>query len=212
MPIFLLPVVVIVAWAVVYLIRTKESLKRARFLKIAGLVLMWLFSAFMGMFIVGDTFADPGGWEAAGYVAIWLVPLVLLGALAWFRPAWATVVFAVLMGGYVLLSLWAMVDPDGWRSYEDSVGPVRTVVAFAIAAPLALLGWKRPFAAGLMLVLLTVPPMLFMTVNSGLAWGSIFAVTSPATVTGILYLLAAHFEKASPHELGGAGAAHPSPA
>ena len=173
---------------------------------------MGLFAAFIGMFIVGDTFTDPGGWEAAGYVATWLVPLALLCALAWFRPQWATVLFAVLVGGYFLVSLWAMIDPDGWRSFEDSVGPVRTIVAFAISAPLALLGWKRPFAAGLMLVLLMVPPMLFVAVDSGLAWGSIIAVTSPASVTGSLYLLAAHFERASPHELGGVGAAHPSPA
>ena len=86
MPIFLLPVVVVVAWAVVYLIRTKEPPKRARFLKTAGLALLGLFSAFIGMFIVGDTFTDPGGWEAAGYVAIWLVPLVLLVLLAVTTP------------------------------------------------------------------------------------------------------------------------------
>jgi len=209
MPIFLLPVVVVIVWSVVYLVRTKEPMKRSRFLKTAGLVLMGLFSAFIGLFIVGETFADPGGWEAAGYVMLWFAPLVLLGVLAWVRPAWAIVVFAVLVAGLFALYLWSAIDPDGWRSYEDSVGPVRTIAAFVIAAPLAVLGWKRPFAAGVMLVLMMVAPMIFVTMSSGLAWGSIFAVTSPATVTGVLYLLAAHFEKASPPELGGVGSAHP---
>ena len=29
-----------------------------------------------GMFIAGNTFADPGGWQAVGVTALWTIPMV----------------------------------------------------------------------------------------------------------------------------------------
>jgi hypothetical protein len=195
MPIFWLGVVAAVIASVVYVIRTKDPAKRSRFLRKAGLILMGAFSTFLALFIAGDTFTDPGGWVAVGYVALWAVPIALLAALAWFRPSLATIVFAGLIVGMFGLFVWSAIAADAWSEYEDSVGPVRTIVAFAIAAPLALLGWKRPFAAGVMLLLLAVPSAILTAAGGGAISVTIFVATSPASVTGILYLLAARFER-----------------
>jgi low temperature requirement protein LtrA len=67
--------------------RQPDPAKRAVLLRRAGLGLMALSTFFFGAFIIGDTFADPGGWKAAGLVAAWAVPLAGLAALSWLRPA-----------------------------------------------------------------------------------------------------------------------------
>lgn len=89
-------VVVIVILAVVLLVRQPDPLKRARALKRAGFGVTAFFTAFFGLFVVGETFTDPGGWKALGLVAARAVPLAVLVALAWYRPDWATRLFAVL--------------------------------------------------------------------------------------------------------------------
>jgi len=212
MPIFLLPVVIVVIASVAYLVRTKDPGRRSRFLRLAGLILMALFTLFLGAFIVGDTFSDPGGWTAFGYVATWAVPIAVLAALAWFRPSLATIVLAVLLVGLFGMYIWSAVSPDAWGSFEDSHGPIRTIIAFAIGAPLALLGWKRPLAAGVLLVLLVLPPAI-LTLSGGEAISaSILVATSPATVTGIFYLLAVKLGTRKPPETDEGTSAYPQPA
>jgi len=138
MSVFALPVLVAVIASVVYLVRNKDPRKRGRFLRSAGLVLLGLFTLFFALFAIGETFSDPGGWAAAGYIAMWLVPLAAVAALAWFRPGLATVVLAALLIGLLGIQIWAAISPDRWSSYEDSHGPIRTIITFAIAAPLVV--------------------------------------------------------------------------
>lgn len=109
-------------------------------------------TSFFGPFVVGETVTDPGGWEALGLVAAWAIPFVALTALAWFRPTWATWLFAVLIAGVIGVSAWFALDPDGWRAFEDRNGPVRDVATFVLAAGIALLGLKRTAVAGWMLL------------------------------------------------------------
>lgn len=195
MPIFALGVLIAVVASVVHVVRTKDPANRAQFLKKAGLILMGTFSAFLALFIAGETLTDPRGWEAVGYVATWAVPIAVLAWLAWFRPSMATIVFAVLLAGMFALYVWSAVASDAWESFEDSVGPVRTIVAFAIAAPLALLGWKRPFSAGVMLLLMVKPPAILIAAGGEAISATILFVASPSSVAGILYVLAARFQK-----------------
>lgn len=195
MPIFTVGVLIALTAAVLALRRTDDPVRRARSLRKAGLILTAAFSTFLALFIVGETFADPGGWRAVGYVGTWALPVTVLLWLAWFRPAVATSVSEVLVAIVFALYLWSAVASDAWRSFENSVGPVRTIVSFAIAAPLALLGWKRPFAAGVMLLLLMVPPAVLLVSGPGVIGSSIFAVLSPATITGVMYLFASRFER-----------------
>jgi peptidoglycan/LPS O-acetylase OafA/YrhL len=43
--------------------------RRARHFHRCGLIVMGIAVLFMGLFIAGETFTDPGGWQAAGLVA-----------------------------------------------------------------------------------------------------------------------------------------------
>ena len=49
--------------------RQPDPAKRAVILRRAGFGLMALATFFFGAFIIGDPFAAPGGWKAAGLVA-----------------------------------------------------------------------------------------------------------------------------------------------
>jgi len=184
----------------IYILRHRRDWGRA--LRGAALILAGMYGFFFGAFIVGETVMDPGGWTAAGWIAAWVVPLVALALLSWYRPTWATRVFAVLMIGEVGVYVWSAIAPEAWRSFENSTGPVRGIISFAIAIPLSLLGWKRPAAAGAMLVALPMLPAI-MTVIAA-AGGAIAGVwplavvDAPAGVIGILYLAPAAVQKGSP--------------
>jgi hypothetical protein len=187
---------------VIYIVRTRDPAKRGRSLKGAGLILSGMYMLFFGSFIVGETVTDPGGWAAAGWIAAWLAPLIGLALLAWYRPAWATMIFAVLMAGVVGIYVWSAIAPQAWGSFEDSVGPVRGIISFAIAVPVALLGWKRPLVAGAILVALPALPAILVAIAAAggpsAAVGPIAVVTGPPGVTGILYLMSAAVGKGSP--------------
>jgi hypothetical protein len=74
---------------------TTES-RAARGLTIMAMVLAGLFGLLAVMFTAGETFADPGGWEAVGLTALWLVPLIVLLGLALARPSVAQPVLEAL--------------------------------------------------------------------------------------------------------------------
>ena len=82
-------------------------------------------------FIAGEAFEEPRGIGAISLVLAWLIPLVGLAGLAWFRPRLATPIMIALSGVVVVLaSLWFAVYRDAWRVIEDQYGPVRAVAVF----------------------------------------------------------------------------------
>lgn len=62
-------VAVAIALAIAVLVRQPDPAGRAIALRRAGFGLMALSTFVFGAFITGGTFADPGGWKAAGLVA-----------------------------------------------------------------------------------------------------------------------------------------------
>jgi len=152
---------------------------------------MALSTFFFGAFIIGDTFTDPGGWKAAGLVAVWAVPLAGLTALSWFRPGWAIYVFAVLTAAVIGVSIWFALDPQAWRSLEDQHGPIRAVITFILAAAMALLGLKRTAVAGILLLAVGLIPVAVSSLGSFLGFASLSIVSAAPVVTGILYLVSA---------------------
>ncbi len=62
-------VAVAIALTIAALVRQPDPVRRATVLRRAGFGLMALSTFVFGAFITGDTFADPGGWKAAGLVA-----------------------------------------------------------------------------------------------------------------------------------------------
>lgn len=187
---------VIVAIAVVIAViaasaRQPDPARRAQVLRQAGFALTALSTFVIGVFIAGDTFVDPGGWEAAGLVAAWAIPLAGLAALAWYRPGWASYVFAVLAAAVIGVSVWFAADPHGWRSFEDGHGPVRAAMTFVLAAATAVLGLKRPGTAGALLLIVGVVPAAVSSLGGRLGFTSLAVVGAVPVITGILYLVSA---------------------
>lgn len=188
---FVIVVAIAIAIAIVALVRQPDPVKRAPLLRRAGFTWMALFTFLFGTFVAGETFSDPGGWKAAGLVAAWAVPLAGLAALAWYRPGWATYVFAVLTAALIGVSIWFAVNPAGWRSFENQNGPIRAVVAFILVAAIALLGLKRTAAAGVLLLVAGIVPVAVSSLGSLLGFASLSVVSSAPVITGILYLVSA---------------------
>ncbi|HZD00639.1 MAG TPA: hypothetical protein VFA46_10745 [Actinomycetes bacterium] len=184
-------IVVIVILAAVLVMRQPDPAKRARILKRTGFGVMAFVTAFFGLFVAGDTFADPGGWTALGLVAAWAIPLAALAAVAWYRPDWAARLFAVLIAAVIGVSVWFAVDPQGWRAFEDRHGPIRAIISFVLAAAVALLGLKRTRIAGVLLLVLGVVPVVVSSLGSQLGFASLAVVSSAPFIAGILYLWSA---------------------
>jgi hypothetical protein len=183
--------VVLLAPPAIYAWRHRGDRERA--LKGAALVLASMYAAFSGLFAVGETFADPGGWVAVGATAAWLIPLVALSLMAWHRPRRAATALGALLLALGGLYLWSVVAPQAWTTFEDSSGPIRALIAVTLALPMAALGWRQPRVAGVMLIALPALPtvMLLISVARGLGaegWPMVI-VTAPAGIIGALYLM-----------------------
>ena len=199
-----LVVAIAIALLIVAVVRQPDPVKRAVVLRRAGFGLMALSALFFGAFLIGDTFADPGGWKAAGLVAAWAVPLAGLAALSWLRPGWALYVLAVLTAAVIGASIWFALNPEGWRSFEDQHGPVRAVIIFVLVAVIALFGLKRTAAAGVLLVAAGIIPVAVSSLGSFLGFASLSIVSAAPVITGVLYLVSAHLagRPAPPADLG----------
>lgn len=207
---FIAAIAIVIA---VFFARQPDLAGRARLLRRAGFTVMALATLFFGLFVVGDTFADPGGWTAAGLVAAWAAPLAGLAALAWYRPGLAVRVFAVLTMALAGMSIWFAVNPHGWRSFEDGHGPIRAVITFVLAAAIAVLGLKRTAAAGALLLVTGIVPAAVYSLGSLLGFTSLAVVSSAPVITGFLYLLSARMRsRLVPPAHAGAGAGQRPPA
>ena len=115
--------VILVVPSAVYAWRHRENPGRA--LQGAALVLAGTHALFFGVFAIGETFADPGGWAAVWGTAAWLVPLVALGLLAWFRPDPAAIVLGVVLAAAAAAFVLSALGSDSWTALEDTHGPIR---------------------------------------------------------------------------------------
>lgn len=143
-----------------------------------------------------------GGWVAVGGTAAWLVPLVGLALLAWHRPDWAAAALGVLLLGLLVVYGWSVITPESWTTFEDTNGPIGALIAFALAAPMAVLGCKRARVAGVMLIALPVLPTLLVLISVARGLGAegwpIAVVTAPAAIVGVLHLVASFLQPPRP--------------
>lgn len=192
--------VLVVAFAVlaaVSMLRHHDPTRRAVALRRAGLAWMVAFAVLGGLFIAGETFSDPGGFAAAGMVLAWLVPLVLLAALAWWRPSLAEPVLVVLVLAVLAFSVWSVVDSRDGRGLRDVQGPFDAIGVFVVSVALGFLGAHRPRPAGLMLLASSLLPVVIEVAGSGAPLrhaltGSLGAASLPGLVSAGLFLLAQH--------------------
>jgi hypothetical protein len=163
----------------------------ARVLKRAGFTLMALSTCIAAIFIIGEAFTDPGGWQAAGLVAAWAVPLVVVATLAWYRPDWAVGVCAVLTAAVIGTDIWFALSPRG-------KGPAEAVLSFALAAVVAVLGLKRTVVAGVLLEVVAIVPFSINSLGGHRGLSSLAAVGIAPLVAGVMYLFSANVRTGGP--------------
>lgn len=188
-------IAVVAAVVILALTLVRPSRHTARLVVWTALTFFGAFAALGSLFATGEALADPGGWEAAGITALWLVPAAALAAVAWLRPERAMPTLAVLGALVVVVAVWFAAMPGAWRTFEDEWGPVRILLSFAVAIPMAAAGRRHPLASGIMLAVVGfVPPALTaMSADDGArsAVGPMAAVSTPILVTAGLLLAAA---------------------
>lgn len=187
-----LPLLVFLAPSAIYAWCHRDDAERA--MKGAAILSAGVWTAFFGLFAVGEAFSDPGGWPAFFGTAAWLVPLVVLSLLSWRRPRAAVAILGALLTAVASVYLWSAALPATWATFEDANGPVRAVIALVLGLPIAVVGMRRPRAAGLMLLALSALPLVlvFIGLVRGLGpegWPLII-VAVPAAFTGVFYLAA----------------------
>lgn len=152
------------------------------------------FMALATLMIVGYTLTDPGGWRGLGLTAAWVVPTAALTVLGFYRPSaglWALAVATTVPVGF---GVWALLDYEAARGWEDRNGPVSLVLLLVVALPLVVTGLSRPGPAGALLTTATALPWLLAMVGAGSEWGVAFSiglVSAPFLTAGVLDLLAA---------------------
>ena len=181
----------------------------ARLLRIVAVTLVALFGIAVGLFIAGETFIDPGGWEAVVLTAAWAVPLVALSvmALVWPRPSSTVLplVLAVVAGWVMVDSLAHLIDRDTWR-------PVGSISMFAVMVPCGLLGAHRAAEAGWLLLAGAAAQFVATVASMDRAggqslWsafgGSTGVMVLPFLVLAALFLAVAAAERWTGHAHGG---------
>ena len=112
-----------------------------------------VFVVFGFMFAGGYAIDDPGGWAAAGIIALMVVPAALITILAARRPEQAIVLVYIGLG---LLLAFTIVDAVS-RLVD---APVIPMTALVLAFPVAFLGLHRPRTAGRLLLAIGAIPIL----------------------------------------------------
>jgi hypothetical protein len=177
--------------------RRQGGTSQAWAVKWVGFGIMAGFSLIAGLFIAGEAFDDPGGVAAIPAVLAWLVPLLLLVALALFAARWGAWVLAGLTVVMVVASIWFVVDPARWRALEDQVGPVRTIAVFVVVAALGVLGLKRTAFAGWLLLGVGLVPVMITGLGDLAGVASLSVVSVAPVIAGVLYLVSAQLTRGS---------------
>ncbi|HKU01935.1 MAG TPA: hypothetical protein VJQ80_03910 [Arthrobacter sp.] len=193
-----LAAVVAAAVAGVLLVREKDPQRRARALVKLGAVLMTVFTVAAVAFIGGYAMDQPGGTAGLVVTLSWFVPMVLLAALAWFRPAGASPLLMALAVVLVAVCVWFAFDPAAARSVQDSNGPVVAIGVVALAFPAAVLGLNRSGRAGWLLLAIGTLPLLTTVVGRSGPLASLAAASVVPLIVGISYLVAARLARRDP--------------
>jgi hypothetical protein len=163
----------------------------AKVLRYVAFTLMALFGLFGGLFVAGEAFSDPGGWQAVAMTSAWALPIIVLSVFALRRPAAAGPVF---VGATTLVVLLTLAD-SAFGIIPRGTGPVGAVVVFAIGVALAFLGLHRPELAGLLMVVAGLAQLAATVIGRASEPGAMFGGSSgvvvlPILLVGLLFLLA----------------------
>lgn len=160
-------------------------------MKWVAFALLTAFSLLAGLFTAGAALDDPGGAAGVLLILTWLVPALLLIALAALAPRWAGWALGVLTGAVMAAIGWTTLIDTTAPLVEDQVGPVRAIAVFVVAAALGVLGLQRTRLAGWLLIGIGAVPVAIGIVGSPSTGRPLLLVSVLPLVTGILYVISA---------------------
>lgn len=185
----------------------------ARTVRVVAMVLVVGLGVLGSAFVIGEVFTDPGGLQAVWLTAAWLLPMLVLTALALW---WSELAAPLLPALVAVAGVFLLVDAT-LHMLPRGVGPVPAVLVFALAVPTGLLGWHRPRLAGLSLVALSLLTLVANAlVRHGAPLGAVFGGSSgvlvmPLLLIGALLVLAWMLERpAAEGEVPATGRRHPA--
>lgn len=153
------------------------------------------FVGLVTLFVAGDAITDPGGWAGIGGSAAWVVTMLVLCLLAWYRPGGALAVLTVAACAPLAFGLWSLADYGAAHAWEDSHGPLSLVLVVAICAPAGVAGLFRPRAAGCLILAVNVIPLVLAAVGARSHFYEPLAVglvLLPLVAGGSLFLFSGH--------------------
>lgn len=160
------------------------------------------FGLFVTLFLTAEILTDPGGWRAAGALAVWLLPTLAMTGIAFVRPGVGSIIAMVGAAAFLLLNAASFIFSDWFEELENSYGPVVLAIGLMIWLPACWLGFNRPRLAGVVLLLTIIAPAL-VGLSLMLAGGrsgvmvSFIVLTTPFIVAGVLLLVGAALTPAS---------------
>lgn len=162
------------------------------------------FAVLAGLFISGYIFEDPGGWQAVGFTAAWVLPTLLAGVVAWrFGSSLRNPVIVlatismIISGSQAVWSTW-------WRDVLNSLGPVEAMGMFAVVFGLnAYARYHDELLGGALMFGVALTPILAVFfgagMHAGVLGGSTSALMMPGVVIGLAYVLDAESHKHAHH-------------
>lgn len=149
------------------------------------------FGVLAGLFIIGESFDDPGGRQAIWMMISWLIPLVIGVIVAVRNPPIATFVFIGLTAGIVVSAISQLIAKTQWRSWESENGPILAIATLVVCISLAVWARKNPMLAGSLMLVCGFTPLLTEVIEMGRLHlgGSTGAMSAPTIVAGALMVL-----------------------
>jgi hypothetical protein len=170
-------------------------------LRWSALAVTFAFVGLVTLFVGGYAVTDPGGWAGIGGTAAFVLAMLGLSLLAFYRPGAALVVLAVAACAPLAFGLWSLVGYGAAHDWEDGHGPLSLVLVVAICAPASVAGLFRPLAAGYIILTVSVVPLLLAAVGAASHFYEPLLVgllLAPLVASGVLFLLSGR-QQGQPH-------------
>jgi hypothetical protein len=178
----------------VYALVARDPGRIAAFSKRVALSCVLGFAVLATLFVSGYAFEDPGGLEAWGLTAVWVLPMIGGSLWAWFSPRTVEPLLWVVTAAIVAMSTSMGLAPQAWQEFMDERGPVTAIAALVVGVCLAVWGYHRSARAAVALIAVAVSPLvgalLMADVGYAAAGGSTVVAVSPFLTCALLYLLA----------------------
>jgi hypothetical protein len=156
-----------------------------------------VYSVLVSLFLIGETFDDPGGWDAVLLNLQWIVPLIALLIIAYINPRFARPLFIALSSVIVGMAFTQMIWTKEWQELKFQRGPVIGIATMVLCIALTIWARHKSSIAGFLMVISAGFPILAEALMIGTLrlGGSTAALTLPAVFVGILLMIADQVDK-----------------